>query len=187
MPILTFFNYLYSFTQGPYYRTIGRHTRRYCTRAVQKASGAPAQRALMVAAVGAEEYLAPLLGVSSKDKSAVPRQGVKAAAVTGAMRIYLSALLVMLGERKAAVLEKTGLGERELLMLWCAVFEYKPADMQRFDQELIASYQYRGIDGLVTEVCTALASLPGLGEPRPEALREALLADASAVIRVLEK
>ena len=187
MPILTFFNYLYAFTQGPYYRTIGRHTRRYCTRAVQKAGGVPAQRALLVAAVGAEEYLAPLLGVNSKDKTAAPRQGVKAAAITDAMRIYLSALLVMLGERKAAVLERTGLSERELLRLWCAVFEYKAADMQRFDQEFIPVYQYRGIDGLAAEACAVLAPLPGLGEPCPEALKAALLADATAVIRVLEK
>jgi hypothetical protein len=187
MPILTFFNYIYSFTQGRYYRVIGRHTRRYCTRALQRGRGAPTQRALMVAAVGAEEFLAPLLGVSRDDKKAAPCQGVKAAAVTGAMRLYLSALLVALGERKAVVLDKTGLSERDLLTLWCTVFEYKPEDMQRFDRELVPAYQQKGIDGLAAAVCAALPRLPGAAGPRPEALQEALGMDAAAVLRVLEK
>lgn len=184
MPVLTFVNYLYSFTQGPYYRLLGRHTRRYCTRAAQKAGGEAAKRALAVAAVSADEALAPLLGVSRQGGSGSPPRKPKAAAVAAALRVYLSALLVALSDHKDTLLAKTGRGERDLLSLWCAVFEYSPEDMQTFDQELVPAYRRGGAAGLAAAAEVAIAARLGI-EPPPEALTRPLAADAAAVLRSL--
>ena len=186
MPVITFANYLYSFTQGPYYRFLGRHTRRFCGRAVEKAGGEPAKKLLMVAAAGADDFLAPLLGVDRRDKKVAPAKSPKAIEVTAAMKVYLSALLVTLGEYKAQIMEKTGLEERLLLQKWCLVFEYQPEDMRRFDQELVPAYQHGGIDGLAATACAIITPPPGRPGPAPDAMKQALVTDIAAIHRILE-
>jgi hypothetical protein len=192
MPVLTFLHELFSFGRGPYERIVGRHTRRFCSRAAEKAKNDVQKRVLMVAAVCADELLASILGVakkSSANRSAGKvRPGADKKKVLGAMRFYLSALLVLLGTRKELMLQKTGIDEPKFLQLWCAVFEYQPIDMQRFDQELVPAYQRQDAEELATVVASVVSGqlfggTDGIGASE---VKERLVDDMAAIIRVLE-
>ncbi|MDR3590075.1 MAG: hypothetical protein P4N41_10505 [Negativicutes bacterium] len=192
MPVLTFMHDLFSFARGSYERIVGRHTRRFCSRAAQKAKNDAQKRLLLVAAVCADELLAAIFGVSEKSRgsglSAAVPAGADKTKVREAMRIYLSALLIRLGSGKTLLLEKTGVGEEDFLRLWCQVFEYQPADMLHFDQELGPAYQSNGEAELAAAaaglICSQLfGSVDGI---ETAWLQERLADDAAAMIRVLE-
>jgi len=192
MPVLTFLHDLFPFARGPYERIVGRHTRRFCSRAAQKSGNEAQKRVLFVAAVCADELLAAIFGVSKKNppngQSGLGKPGADKKKVLGAMRIYLSALLVLLGNRKELMLQKTGVDESKFLQLWCQVFEYKPADMQRFDQEFVPAYQQQDLAELASAAATLVSKqlYGGPGGIEAALIQERLFDDVSAIIRVLE-
>ncbi len=192
MPVLTFLHDLLSFTRGPYERIVGRHTRRFCSRAAQKGKNEAQRRVLLVAAVCADEMLAAVFGVGKNSRGSVLSGAATAGAdkqkVREAMRIYLSALLILLGDGKELLLAKTGVSESELLQLWCQVFEYQPADMQRFDRELGPAYARKDAEELAATAADLISGqlVDGPGGIEVAWLKDRLLQDGVAIIRVLE-
>ena len=196
MPVITFLQYVSSLAKGPYHRLVGRHSQRYCQLAFQKAGSECRKNLLTLAAVSADEVVADMLGLSSgKDKNIFekrPYGKISKNQATRAMRVYTSALLVLLGNKKELLLEKAALSERELLDFWCRFFEYQPADMQVFDQILLTSVMEGGVPGLAETVAKTMA---GILFPVPTrfskreiaALEDVLLADAARIILGMEK
>jgi hypothetical protein len=184
-----------SLVKGPYYRHVGRHTQRFCRRAVRQATNEAQKRVLMISAVAADESVATLLDLGDvKSAGLQPRifKTVTRNQATDALRVYLSALLVLLGGNKEQLLHKTCWAEAALLNTWCWVFEYRPADMELFDQILLPAYSQHGITGLaaaagkaITE--TLFSSADGLHAKEIEALAAILADDAAALIRNLEQ
>ena len=73
--------------------------------------------------------------------------------------MYTSALLVLIGRYKEELLAKTSFTEQQLLKTWCSVFDYRPADMQLFDQELSTVYRQQGTGGLAEKVSLELVEV----------------------------
>lgn len=196
MPVITFIRDLLAAAGGPYQRTVGRHTRRFCRRAADRAANEAQRKMLLIAAVAADDYIAALLGVGDKAGPAAgaanPRGQWAANAVPDAMRTYLSALLILLGNSKDIVLANAALDERRFLALWCAAFEYRPADMERFDKRLRAGYRNSGVDGLAAAAAADIYALLYPGEPGADdngkaSLKTAVLEDTAALLRRIAK
>lgn len=184
-------------TKGPYYRLVGRHTQRYSLRIAGRSRNKPAQqKVLLVALTGADEWAAEVLGVSanpdSKTASArqLPKKSTKTKTVS-AMRIYLSALLILMGGYKNALLSQLEFDERGWVDFWCQVFEYQPDDMDRFDKVFLPEYQRAGLDGLIGAVVAETARLfervqaPHEIEQQRRFLQTSFIKDLTAVERAL--
>ena len=163
MPVITFFQYVASLAKGPYHRLVGRHSQRYCQRAVQKSGNDCQKNLLTLATVAADDVVAGMLGLSSgQDKNIFekrPYRKISKNQATRAMRVYASALLALLGNRKELLLEKAGLPERELLAFWCRIFEYRADDMQIFDQTLLPAVVGGGLPGLAETAAKTMAGI----------------------------
>jgi hypothetical protein len=196
VPIITFIRDILSAVNGPYHRTVGKYTHQFCRRATRLAGNEVQRKILLVAAVSADDYIGAMLGVSENIRrfaaAANTRGKWSGKHVPDAMRIYLSVLLIVLGTYKDAILKNAGLDERRFLELWCATFEYRPADREQFDKRLSADYQGAGIDGLIASAAAGIYALlfpgtVGADNHEAESMKMAVLKDISAILRNITK
>ena len=191
IPIVTFLHDLVSSVKGPYYRLVGRYTQRYLSRAAGKAKNEQQKKVLFIAAAGVDEVFSEILGVQRSvkgfSKSAAEKKLTKKA-VNAAFRVYLSTLLVLLGNDKDSLLTRSGLDEAAWVQLWCAVFEYNAGDMACFNEVLLTAYQQDGSEGLLKIACASIAETlsPFSGEAAQVtevAVRAGLMKDLAAILK----
>jgi hypothetical protein len=193
MPVITFLQDMVSAVKGPYHRLVGRHTQRFCSRAVKRSANEQQKRVLFIAAAGADDFIARLLDLQDKRhtrtfaKHALEKKVTKKQ-VGLVLRAYISAILVLLGNSKGLLLQETGLNETEWIDLWCWVFDYQPEDIRLFN-EVLTTYQQQGFDGLATSTGNViLNALSSGGNERCclniKLLQSTLLHDISAILRV---
>jgi len=197
MPVITFLSDLISLTKGPYYRLVGRHTQHYSLRAARRAAkNEKLKRVLSLGLVGADDWVAAYLGVPakpSKSQLPLPAPHAKPAKilVVYSLKAYLSALLLLLGSQKAQLLERLDMDDRQLLDMWCQVFEYNPDDMKLFDEILSETYRQNGFDGLIQATRDAVVAkipLPIIIENQTlelSSLASSLVKDLTAIQRFL--
>jgi hypothetical protein len=180
--------------KGQYNRLVGKHTQQYCSRAVTRSANDFQKRILFIAAAGADDFVAKLLGVQVvKQKWSIKRkkldEKITPKVSVLALRTYLSALMVLLAIEKERILQKLALTEEEWLVLWCWVFEYSPEDKSIFDSELLPAYGQKGLEGLLLAAGDRIfASIPledDLGK-RLTSLKTALINDAATILRVVK-
>lgn len=118
---------------------------------------------------------------------ATRKNKVSSLQVRSALKTYASALLIMLGNNKEALLSQTEMSEADWIKFWCRVLEYTPEDMQVFDQVMIPAYQKGAVDGLLK---AALKQFVGILFPegkgtadKKKLLRDALVKDLTAILR----
>jgi hypothetical protein len=195
VPIITFIKDIFAAAKGPYHRNVGRHTQRFCAKAVKVAGNQVQKKIFFVAAICADEFMAAVTGVDNKRQLVFPNRTIKKKLnrqqMTAALRAYMSAVLVLISSHKEGLLTQAGLQEPELLQAWCSVFEYQPADMQLFDDLLLPAYRQGGIDALAAGMAQAIfdqvmTGSEALSLAEADALQASLLDDAAAVIRVLQ-
>ncbi|WP_378956589.1 hypothetical protein [Pelosinus sp. sgz500959] len=139
--------------KGPYHRHIGRHTQKFCSKAVKRSNNETQKKIFFVAAICADELIASLIGVDNKRQIAPfkvrkLKNKILKPHITMALRIYMSALLTLISVEKKLLLQQTGMDEDGLLQAWCWIFEYLPSDMKLFDEVMMPSYQQGGIERL---------------------------------------
>ncbi len=192
MPIITFIKDMVAMAKGSYYYRIARHTQLFCQRAHVQAVNGRQRRMFFVAAAAADETMGRLLRLRPDAAGAGyrPRKfrsPVKQSALF-ALKIYLSALLVLLGTQRQDVLANTELDEPQLLNKWCSVFEYTMPDKEVFNQILLPAFQQGGIEALAKAAGTCItgrlscASQP-LEADELKAMEHALTYDLAAVLR----
>lgn len=195
MPVITFIKDIFAAAKGPYHRNIGRHTQRFCARAVRVAGNQAQKKLFFVAAICADEFMAAVTGMDSKGQLIFPNRTVNKKInkqqMTAALRAYVSAVLVLISAHKDGLLLQAGLAEHELLQAWCTVFEYGPADMQLFDDILLTAYRQGGLSSLADSLAQAvfaqvMTGREAVSPAEAEALQASLLDDAAAVIRSLQ-
>ena len=107
-----------------------------------------------------------------------------------ALRLYLSALLLLYGTCKEQLLEVFGLTEQEFMEAWQSVFQYDADDMAVFDEILTPAFRNGGIDGLVAAAGGSsgmLSScLQSLRKQEPSVLQDLMIDDLAAVKRHLD-
>lgn len=111
-------------------------------------------------------------------------------AVNAAFRVYLSSLLIMLGNHKEKLLKRIDLDENGWIQLWCEIFEYNEEDRARFNQILLPSYQRGGLDGLINAACDSIdEDLAPFSEKMTviteTAVKTGLTKDVSAILKKL--
>lgn len=193
MPIITFFQDIFAATKGRYYRTVGRHTQKYCSKAVKMSRNETQKRIFFIAAICADELIAALIKVDKKRqvqpftgrtiKRKLPKQQISAA-----LRVYASGILTLTSHHKDVLLAGAGLEEQELLGIWCRVFDYSSSDMDFFDTVLLPAYQQGGIDALSQLIGkTILDHLfetnDAMSPAEAEILQDIMLEDAAAVVQ----
>ena len=181
--------------KGQYNRLVGKHTKQYCNRTVTRATNDFQKRILFIAAAGADDFVAKLLGVqvvkqkwsikkTKLDEKITPQVSVLA------LRTYLSALMVLLAIEKEQILQKVALSEEEWLVLWCWVFEYNSEDKSIFDTELLPAFQQNAFDGLLQvagkKMFSPLCLEKNILEEKINLLKNALINDAAAILRVVK-
>jgi hypothetical protein len=155
MPVLTFLRDAIDYAKGPYHRHIGRHTKTFCARAAGNSKTASQKRIWLATAISADEAMASIARLENRRPvgplalwqtapKAKPRHYLKA------LRIYLSALLVLYGTCKAELLEYMGLAEGEFMDQWKSIFRYDGTDQALFDETLVPAFRAKGLDGLVS-------------------------------------
>jgi len=164
MPVLTFLQDAFDYTKGPYYRFIGRHTRKFCSRAAGQAKTDLQKRIWFVTAISADETLATMTGLEKRraigalaDWKVQPKARIKH--YTKALRLYLSALLVLYSALKGELLQKMGLTEPEFMRQWQWIFYYQKDDKEIFDRLLVPAFEQDGVDGLVLRTGELLKEL----------------------------
>jgi hypothetical protein len=184
-------------TKGPYERNVGRYTREFCKRA-DSHSKTPIQRKIwFTTAISADEVIASLAGLDKRralgalagwqvrpkaDRKGYPK----------ALRVYLSALLLLYGTCKEDLLSTLGLTEGEFMQAWQTVFQYDAADKAIFDDALTPAFRERGIDGLVTatgELIRDTLFQPDspFGKQEQSALQDLMVDDLAALKRNLAR
>ena len=175
MPLMKFLHDALISTKGPYERYVGRHTREFCKRA-DRQSKTPIQRKIwFTAAISADEVIASLAGLEKRrslgalagwqvqpkaDRKSYPK----------ALRLYLSALLLLYGTCKEELLDAFGLAEQEFMKAWQSIFQYDAADMAVFDDILTPAFRTRGYRR--ARGCRGRAD-PGCTLPAFQSLRKA--------------
>lgn len=190
IPIVTFLHDLVSSVKGPYHRLVGRYTQRFLSRAAGKSKNEMQKKALFIAAAGVDDVFSKILGVQrgAKGFSKSPAEKkLTKKAINAAFRVYLSTLLVLLGNDKERLLDRIDLDEAAWVQLWCAVFEYDAGDMACFNQVLLIAYQQGGIEGLLKTACASIAETlsPFSGALAPQveaAVRDGLTKDMAAIL-----
>lgn len=197
LPIITFLQDVFAMTKGPYHRKVGRHTQKFCSRAVKRSGNEIQKKIFFIAAICADEFIASLLGVDNK-RQVGPlavrtfKPKIRKPEISTALRIYMSALLTVISLEKKLLLERTGMEENELLKTWCAVFEYLPSDMKLFDEVMLPNYQEGGIESLsalvgkeiVRQLCLDHDALTPL---EMKILQNIIIEDAAALMGLLQK
>ncbi len=204
MPVLTFLRDALDFARGSYYRHIGRHTKTFCTRAARNSKTAAQKRVWLATAISADEAIASIARLENRRPvgplarwqvapKARPRHYLKA------LRVYLSALLVLYGTCKKELLEKMGLAESEFIEQWKSIFQYNDADQALFDNTLVPAFHAKGLDGLVSAagklIHEALFQPESSGDHQEfkmdkdesAALQDLLVDDLAAIRRNLER
>lgn len=184
--------------KGQYRRLVGKHTHLFCSRAVERSTNEIQKKILFIASAGADDFVAKKLGVQvdktkklffNKKKNLIskninPKNGALA------LRVYLSALMVLLSNDKEVIVEKVGLNEAEWLTTWCWVFDYGFEDKTIFNSELTTHYQQEGVIGLVQAAArimnTSLRLEQNEMDREVELLREALIHDAAVIHGVVK-
>ncbi len=205
MPVLTFLRDALDYAKGPYFRHIGRHTKHFCTRAARNSKTNSQKRVWFSTAISADEAIASIARLEDRRPvgplarwqvapKAKPRNYLKA------IRIYLSALLVLCSTFKTELLEKIGLSESEFMEQWKSIFQYDAADQAIFDSVLAPAFREKGLDGLVSSTGKVLhealfepESAPGtrrdfnMDKQEFAALQDLLVDDLEAFKRNLER
>lgn len=197
MPVITFLQDIFAAAKGRYFRSVGRHTQKFCSQAAKFAGNDVQKKILLITAISADELVAALIGVDNKRPAGAfggrtGKHRLTRQQITAALRVYLSGLLTLTSAHKKALLAQAGLEEQELLQLWCRVFDYAAADMQLFDECLLPAYRQEGSLGVSRLVGKRILDclFQPAGEMSPaetELLHNAMLEDAAAVIRVIQK
>lgn len=193
IPIVTVIHDLVAGVKGPYYRLVGRYTQRYLSRAAQNANNDQQKRVLFVAAAGMDEQFRTIFSVEPQGGFALTRTALEKKLtkkqINMAFRIYLSALLILLGGGKAKVLQELNSKEAEWIQLWRSVFEYQTEDSKYFNELLLPAYQQGGVKKItaVTRhlLCEALSVDDNELVLEEEVIRKSLLQDLSAIYRTL--
>ena len=151
----------------------------------------------MTMAVSVDEVVAALLGLDHKrnaeafkDRHACMR--LPKGELLAVMRSYLSALLIMCATFKEALLTKVEMTENDFMAGWRLAFEYSPADMQVFDEELAPAFRSKGVEGLLAVlggqmVNTLFQEKHPLSKTETASLRDLILDDIAAIKRYVEK
>jgi hypothetical protein len=195
MPLMKFLHDALISTKGPYERYVGRHTRDFCKRA-DRQSKTPIQRKIwFTAAISADEVIASLAGLEKRRTLGAlagwqvqPKANRKS--YPEALRLYLSALLLLYGTGKEDVLSKLGMTEGEFMQAWLSIFQYEESDKAVFDDILTPAFRSKGIDGLVDAVggmirnALFLPSSP-FGKQEQSALQDLMIDDLAAIKRHL--
>lgn len=197
MPVMTFLHDALAYAKGPYYRHVGRHTKNFCMRASRQAKTAAEKRVWLSTAISADEVIASLAHLEKRRplgplESWKVRPKVKPANYLKALRIYLSALLLLYGSCKDELLRKTGMPEGDFIKAWQYIFQYDGADKTIFDQTLTPAYREKGLEGLVKstgELIRDWLFLPEspLGKEELASLREIMVDDLTALKRNLAR
>jgi len=110
-------------------------------------------------------------------------------AVGRALRVYLSALLVMLGGEKEKLLLEMGLGEDGWMAVWCQVFDYGQEDREIFNEMCLLPGQEKGFDGLIKSagklIFSTLFPKMDKGDRDLAPLRESLSYDLSRILQII--
>jgi len=195
MPIITFLQDIFSAVKGPYHRKVGRHTQRFCSRAVKRSTNQMQRKTFFIVAICADEFIASLIGVDDKRqvepfKGRTLQQKISKKQVRAALRMYMSAILTLVSAQKGLLLQQMHLDEQQLLHTWCSIFEYLPTDMQLFN-DMLPEYQQGGMEGLCKlaghHILSQLFMDNGLLSPAEmECLQKIMAEDATAVVRTLK-
>ena len=195
MTVLTFLQDALVNTKGPYERHVGRYTREFCRRA-ESHSKTPIQRKIwFTTAISADEVIASLAGLEKRRSLGAlagwqvqPKADRKS--YPTALRVYLSALLLLYGTCKEDVLSKLGMTEVEFMHAWLSIFQYEASDKAAFDDILTPAFRSKGIDGLVDAVgelirdALFLPSSP-FGKQEQSTLQDLMIDDLAAIKRHL--
>jgi hypothetical protein len=201
MPVLTFLRDAIDYVKGPYFRHIGRHTKTFCSRAAHNSKSNLQKRIWLSTAISADEVIASITRLDNR-RPVGPlarwqvRPKAKPLHYLKAIRVYLSALLILYSTCKAELLEKMGLTEDEFMDQWKSIFQYNAADQAIFDNSLKPAFLKKGMDGLVN--CTGELIREALFQPQDgtekhlgkeefAALQDLLIDDLAALKRNLER
>ncbi|MDD5169843.1 MAG: hypothetical protein PHN75_13555 [Syntrophales bacterium] len=197
MSIITVIQDYLSGKKRTHYRKIGKLTINFCKKATKISVNEHQRRLLMSAAVSTDEVVAALLGLEQKRnaeafKERSPSGQLHREEILTIMRSYLSALLIICSAFKEILLAKTEMAEKDFMADWRSVFEYSPADMQTFDEDLSPAFRNEGMDGLVEAlgrqmVSTLFREKHPLSASEAMSLRNLLLDDVAAIKRYVEK
>ncbi len=197
MPLMKFLHDALISTKGPYERYVGRHTREFCKKA-DRQSKTPIQRKIwFTAAISADEVIASLAGLEKRRALGAlagwqVQPGADRKSYPKALRLYLSALLLLYGTCKEDMLSKLGMTEVQFMQAWLSIFQYEASDQAVFDDILTPAFRSKGIDGLVEVVgglireALFLPSSP-FGKQEQSALQDLMIDDLAAVKRHLTK
>ena len=185
---------MFSVMKGPYYRLVGRHTQRYLRRAKEMAGNETQKKILFIAAAGVDVFFSKVFNVQSKNSSffakAPVEKIVKKKQVIKAFHLYLSTLLILLGNQKEPLLKETGLDETNWIKVWRKVFDYHDEDIACYNEDMVPAYRSDGLDMLIKVsarlICETLSSTRSTRIFFNESdLQENLMQDMSAVLRAL--
>lgn len=186
MPVITFLSDLFSLTKGSKYRLVGRHTQKYSLRIANRSRNHPVQqRIMLIALAGADEWVSDCLENSPHQEKPSKLQ------VLSAMRSYLSAVLILLGNHKDILLQKLEYDEAQWMNLWCQIFEYQADDIRCFDSAFLDAYRNGGFEGLIEAVQSSKDSaVPGSMDTEnrsqnTDSLRNSLAKDLAAIARIM--
>lgn len=188
------------FLSGPqrtYYRKVGKQTINFCKRASKMSVNEHQRRLLMTAAISVDEVVAALLGLEHKRNAEAFKdrhtcRRVPKGELLAVMRSYLSALLIMCATFKETLLIKVAMTEKDFMAGWRSTFEYAPADIQMFDEELVPAFRSKGVEGLLAVlgqqmVNTLFQEKHPLSKVEVASLRDMILDDLAAIKRYVEK
>ena len=192
MPIITFIKDIMAKARGSYYYKVARHTQLFCQRAASQAANNQQRRMFLVAAAAADETISGLLklgpGSNRSDYMLRTSGKVSKQAVLSAMKVYLSALLVLLGTQRSQVLASTELDEQGLLTKWCGVYDYNIEDRKIFNETLLPAFKGGGLEALTRAAgCCMVSRLfstnPQFESEELSAIERALVYDLTAILR----
>jgi len=197
MPPITMIEKLLATFNNPYKRHVGKHTRKFNLRAIQKAKNESQKRLWLSASIAAEELVAALLQLDSKINlepfnKRLLKEAIDKKQVLAVLRAYLSAVVVLISTYKDTVLTSTALTEQNFLQAWCWVFEYQPEDMKIFDEILLTAYSQFGTIGLMKETGKIMADnfyqeTSELTSEEITVLEGILLNDVSGILQYLKQ
>jgi hypothetical protein len=197
MSIITVIQDFLSGTKRTYYRKVGKQTIKFYKRVSKISVNEHQRRLLMSAAISVDEVVAALLRLDHKRNAEAFKnrhacKKLHKENILAVMRSYLSALLIMCVIFKEILLAKVEMKENDFMVGWRSAFEYSPADMKMFDEELTPAFRSKGMDGLVEVlgrqiVNTLFQEKQPLSEMEAASLRDMILDDMAAIKRYVEK
>lgn len=161
MPVISLLQDMMYFTKSPYERYIGKHTQQFCVRLNRKKLGEFTRKVLMGCMISADDAIAILLGLSPHhDVPLIEREPThlnKPLLIKKNLKLYLSALLVLLSLEKESLLEKTALAEDEFIELWLQIFQYNNTDQLLFNL-LLSEYEQGRIAAMTQVMAEQIAT-----------------------------